>query len=105
MEIAIAGEASSMTLVLRVTRFVRVVRLIRIVRIIGAFRELRLMIFGLLSSAQSLFWSIVFLGIVMYFFSIIFLQAVFTYVRDHPDDDDLNKELFKKFGNVFFTMR
>mmetsp|Transcript_66452 Transcript_66452/g.149994 ORF Transcript_66452/g.149994 Transcript_66452/m.149994 type:complete len:673 (+) Transcript_66452:72-2090(+) len=62
--------------VLRVIRIMTLTRLLRVVRYFGIFRELRLIVYGLFKSAQSLAWSMVFLCLVIYFFSVCFQLLV-----------------------------
>mmetsp|Transcript_108954 Transcript_108954/g.351773 ORF Transcript_108954/g.351773 Transcript_108954/m.351773 type:complete len:466 (-) Transcript_108954:4-1401(-) len=96
---------SNVVMVMRVARIVRLVRLVRIVRLIGAFRELRLMVYGMLKSAQSLFWSITFLVIVIYFFAICFEQAVISKLDSSPPPDErLRRDLLEWFGSLQMTM-
>lgn len=99
-----SGAQSTM---LRVVRVFRIARLLRVVRFVSVFRELRLMMCGLLSSARSLMWSIVFLTLIMYVFGLFFSQAVLGFYQsgsfqDAPDS--LKRSLTDRFGSVEQTM-
>mmetsp|Transcript_101993 Transcript_101993/g.186938 ORF Transcript_101993/g.186938 Transcript_101993/m.186938 type:complete len:590 (+) Transcript_101993:74-1843(+) len=64
---------------IRMFRFLRVVRVARIIRVLRFFRHLRRMLFAILACLGSLAWAFVFLGMVMFMFSILFVQgAVFS---------------------------
>jgi len=77
------------------------------VRFVSAFRELRLLISGLLGSARSLLWSIVLLGMVVYLFGIFFEQGVLTYISDGNKKEGAlprRDELLGYFGSIQVTM-
>jgi voltage-gated sodium channel len=100
----VGGDSAGFAMILRIIRFVRVVRLIRIVRVVGAFRELRLMILGMLHSLMSLLWAIIFLLIIVYFFSILFLQGVYVYCSSSDYDDHTRSELLEHYGSIAQTL-
>jgi len=103
------GETESAgTLVLRVLRMIRLVRLLKIVRYISAFRELRLMIYGLFSSLRSLFWSFVLLTLVVYIFAIVFVQAAIAFISRNDfmgDPPELKDDFIEFFGSTQVSMR
>lgn len=93
------------TLILRVLRIVRLMRLLRIMRFVGVFRELRLLISGLLGSTRALLWSVVLLALVLYIFGIFFGQGVLTYITSGDDVPETAKaELLHHFGSMDTTM-
>jgi len=96
------------TMILRIFRLVRLVRLMKIVRYVSHFRELRLMINGLLTSARSLLWSFVLLGMVVYIFSIVFVQAAVTFLTgdEFADKSEEQRDDFILwFGSTQVSMR
>mmetsp|Transcript_5782 Transcript_5782/g.11054 ORF Transcript_5782/g.11054 Transcript_5782/m.11054 type:complete len:651 (-) Transcript_5782:243-2195(-) len=96
------------TLVVRLFRMVRLVRLLKIVRYVSAFRELRLMINGLLGSMRSLFWSFVLLASVIYIFSICFTQAAIVFLQQDDiaeDQKETRDEWVEWFGSTQRSMR
>jgi len=108
----IAGSDSSIaqggeTMILRVLRIIRLMRLLRIVRFVSAFRELRLLISGLLGSTRSLLWSVVLLGFVVYLFGIFFEQGVLSYITENNKKEGAIPrldELIDYFGSIQATM-
>merc|ERR1719264_321197 len=100
------GEASSgETLILRVLRIIRLMRLLRIMRFVGAFRELRLLISGLLGSTRALLWSAVLLALVLYIFGIFFAQGVLTFITSGDDiPEQVRADLLMYFGSIEATM-
>lgn len=61
---------------MRVLRIMRMVRALRVLRLVRMFRALRIMVASILSSMVSLIWALVLLVVVLYLFSICFLQGV-----------------------------
>lgn len=79
---AISQEMNSSNL--RVMRFVRLARTLRGVRVIRLLRyigALRTIVFSIISTLGSLFWSLVLLMMIFYCFSVIITQSVADYCR------------------------
>merc|ERR1719410_2825718 len=99
------------TMLLRIFRVARLLRLLKMARYLTFFRELRLMIFGLIASLRSLLWSFVMLALVVYIFSIIFVQAAIAFFQktdptNETEDQKAKKEAFQKwFGSTQISMR
>lgn len=60
--------------VIRILRAMRIVRGFRIVRVFAFFRDLRIMIMGIMHSLQSLVWALLLLFCVVFLFSVFVLQ-------------------------------
>merc|ERR1712032_234872 len=60
---------------LRVLRMIRIVRVVRIIRVLRFFRELRMLMCCVFSSFWLLGWAMMLMGLLMYVFAIIILQA------------------------------
>lgn len=60
---------------IRTLRILRTVRVARIIRVLRFFRELRQMLFAILGCLSSLVWAFVFLAMLMFMFSVLFLQG------------------------------
>mmetsp|Transcript_59715 Transcript_59715/g.118328 ORF Transcript_59715/g.118328 Transcript_59715/m.118328 type:complete len:617 (+) Transcript_59715:163-2013(+) len=106
--IQMAAGAMKQTMLLRIFRVCRLVRLLKIARYLSFFRELRLMIFGLIASLRSLLWSFVMLGLVVYIFSIIFVQAAISFLQ--KDDfagkpAEVRENFIEWFGSTQLGMR
>jgi hypothetical protein len=90
---------------LRSLRFLRTVKVLRTFRVIRFLRELRMMLQCLLGSLSSLFWSIVMLLLVLYMFSLIFVQNVAAYFAETESIDPvLEEKLMEDFGSVQRSM-
>jgi len=108
VEASNSSMGSAGTMVLRILRMIRLVRLLRVVKYISAFRELRLMIYGLFSSVRSLLWSFVLLGMVVYIFSIIFVQGAVAFLQrnDFQEGPPETRDAFIEFfGSTQTSMR
>jgi len=93
------------TMILRVLRIVRLMRLLRIMRFVGAFRELRLLVSGLLGSTRALLWSLVLLLLVLYIFGIFFAQGVLTFITSGDDiPEQVRQDLLIYFGSMGSTI-
>eukprot|EP00927_Polykrikos_kofoidii_P081500 TRINITY_DN7893_c0_g1_i6.p1 TRINITY_DN7893_c0_g1~~TRINITY_DN7893_c0_g1_i6.p1 ORF type:complete len:680 (+),score=97.96 TRINITY_DN7893_c0_g1_i6:215-2041(+) len=86
---------------MRVMRFVRLVRVARLARIVYIFKDLRALVYSILNSVRSLFWTCVLLFFMIFTISLYFTQLV-TEARsrgaDHPG-------LEQFFGSVPVSMR
>lgn len=73
-----AGEGSNLSYLrlIRIVRITRLVRLFRIVRIIKFVRALSILISSIMSAFKSFVWAMTLLTLTMYFFAIVFSQAV-----------------------------
>jgi len=94
---------------LRILRIVRLVRVLRIVRVVRFFRELRKMVFSILSCLVSLGWAFLLLLLIMFMFSMFFLQAIIGYVdKEYEDkgyiDEDFRLSCVKWFADTEQTM-
>ena len=77
----------SLIRLLRVLRMLRTFRMIRIMRFAGFFRDLRLMLLAIMSSAVPLFWALIFLMCFVFMFAVVFLEAVALHLESASADD------------------
>lgn len=63
-------------------RSVRILRMIRVLKILHIFQELRRMIYALLHCMRSLFWLGILLVVMLYTFSLAFMQGALNYLAD-----------------------
>lgn len=93
---------------IRFVRVCRVLRVSKILRIFRAFRflfELRLMVSCVLGSLVPLMWAIILLLLVLMMFSLVFVECMIDYQREHPDMPvDRVLEIDRYFGSVMMTM-
>eukprot|EP00928_Gymnodinium_smaydae_P051336 TRINITY_DN34875_c0_g1_i1.p1 TRINITY_DN34875_c0_g1~~TRINITY_DN34875_c0_g1_i1.p1 ORF type:complete len:594 (+),score=90.49 TRINITY_DN34875_c0_g1_i1:40-1821(+) len=87
-------------------RLLRAVRIARLVRLFHLFQELRTIVYSIVKSFVSLFWTLLLLFLLIYGFSVIFLQVVMTNLPDEgegPVEVD-GKDLRYWFGGLGRTM-
>jgi len=94
---------------LRVMRFVRVARTLRGVRVIRLLRyigSLRTIVFSIISTIGSLFWTLMLLLMVFYCFSVIITQSVSDYCRSelHFNGVSCPPELLKHWSGIAESM-
>jgi len=77
-EFADGSNLSSM----RVIRLARLIRTLRIIRIISFFRDLRMMVCCVANSFLSFFWSGILLLLIMYLFTVVFMQGIVAFLRE-----------------------
>ncbi|CAE7785378.1 SCN11A, partial [Symbiodinium pilosum] len=70
---------------LTIVRMIRVVRFARIIRVVRFLRQLRVMVYTLLGTLPSLFWSAVLMGIILYLFATMLTQAVLEHLMLQPN--------------------
>lgn len=70
---------------LRAIRLFRIVRTVRIVRLLVYLYEFRKMAVSLMSSVQTLFWSLVLLFFIIYTFGVWLTQAVSVHLHTNPE--------------------
>ncbi|CAK0888320.1 unnamed protein product [Prorocentrum cordatum] len=96
----------------RVLRTLKVTRVFRVFRLVHFLKELRLIWDCLIGSCRSLFWSVAMMMLIMYMFSIVFVQGATTYLQEHVETDgpalrgdgyhgmDSREILIAKFGSM-----
>ena len=68
--------------VLRLVRFVRMFRMVRLLKFARLFRTLRLMLLALCQATGPLMWAVFILICIIFFFSVILVDAVISYVHN-----------------------
>jgi len=91
-------ESSSFLSVLRLLKGFRVARVLRLLRL---FKELWLMVRGLIGSLRVLFWTWVLLAVIIYMFAIVLVQVVGQPQSEHVlDVGDMSLTVAQLCGNV-----
>jgi len=88
----------------RALRVLRMVRALRMIRVLRFFRELRTMVCSVLYTLSSLAWALILLLLIMYLFSIVFMQATAAYVKDAEIGDATVGEFKKWYATLGGTM-
>lgn len=105
VDLVSSGESTSRSnssfRLMRLLRLGRVVRVVRIVRVVRLFRALRTLVYSLLGTLKSLFWSFLLLTLIMYIFGILFTDVVLNYLMEHEGDHD---ELQLYFGSLYSSV-
>mmetsp|Transcript_16003 Transcript_16003/g.37734 ORF Transcript_16003/g.37734 Transcript_16003/m.37734 type:complete len:760 (-) Transcript_16003:18-2297(-) len=97
----ISDDRSQSTLVLRLFRLLRVLRFLR------RISDLRKLLLSMVSSALTLFWSLVLLLLLIFIFAVFFTQATVRHINDHDhqSEDHLDHALLDDyFGSLSRSM-
>jgi hypothetical protein len=81
-EVIQSNSNSNMTW-LRVLRLLKMLKMLRMVRVMRFFQELRLMLSSIATSLRVLMWGVPLIVIILYVFSLAFLQGATAYLEDH----------------------
>lgn len=93
---------------LRSVRFIRIVRTLRIIRSFKHLREFRKMVFSLMASLQTLFWSLLLVFSVMYSFALWFTQVAAYHRKDKEgpltEDSEAIFLYYASFGRTVYSL-
>jgi len=78
------GSAGRQLPSVRTIRMARVVRILRVARVMRHFRALRILIYSVMNTLRSLFWTVLMLSIILYIFGLLFTQATAQHLQN-PD--------------------
>eukprot|EP00928_Gymnodinium_smaydae_P089874 TRINITY_DN73764_c0_g1_i1.p1 TRINITY_DN73764_c0_g1~~TRINITY_DN73764_c0_g1_i1.p1 ORF type:complete len:636 (-),score=126.69 TRINITY_DN73764_c0_g1_i1:146-2053(-) len=84
-------------------KMIKMLRIIRLFRMFRFFRQLSLIALMIIESLKALFWAIILLGIILYFFAIIFTQVCTDHVRTVPDSR-VTVDIANQFGSLHVTI-
>lgn len=90
--------------VFRLARVARSLRVIRLARFTSLVSRLRLLTLAIVHCKTMLMWAVLLLGMVMFFFSIIFLSAVAGYIDEADKTDEHIDSMRVFFGSLSMTM-
>jgi len=113
--LAIVDLASPFNLnltMLRVCRVLRLARVLRFIRLLKSFRELRVIVSGILNCGKTLLWSFLILLAVSYVYCVFFLQLCSDWLADRSDalaersdkEQDIVEFLDKHFSSLIWSM-
>lgn len=88
--------------VVRVLRLLRLARILRVLRAIHLFEELRRIVLSLYQASRTLFWSLVMMFIIVYCWSVFFLQVLVE--TDNYNQVDALHYWFGSLGRSLLTM-
>jgi len=86
-----------------VVRLLSILRIIRLLRTVRITKQLRTIVVSLLSTFQSLLWTVVMLAMLVYTISLLLLQAI-ALNMDSIDELGIRAELDAHFGSIGMTM-
>merc|ERR1719216_248803 len=86
---------------LRVIRGLKMCRVLRMIRVLRFFRDLRLMICSILQSLGALSWALLLLLIIMYLFTIFFMQGAMMYMYEDPNDTLVRVGVSTWYGSLW----
>jgi len=85
--------------VVRVFRVLRLVYVVRMVRLMKGFRELRMMVSGIMNCGKTLLWSAFLLTVITYIYAVVCLQISAEWLSDTVSSESLSAE---RHGTVMF---
>jgi len=103
-EVAIRAAGFSFTYI-RLLHVLRMLKTIRVIRVLRFFRELRIILYSILHSIIPLFWSLAFLCMIVFVFTVISLQSVSDYVGEAPPTDVHVSGMRRYFPNLWVAAR
>lgn len=66
----------------RMIRLLRLFRIVRVLRVLRLFKDLRVMVSGIMSSMKPLLWALLLLALIIYIFAVCFLEFVADHLAD-----------------------
>ncbi|CAK0883013.1 unnamed protein product [Prorocentrum cordatum] len=101
VQAVLASRSSGQFTVGRVLRALKIIRVLRVFRLIHFLKELRLIWDCMIGSIFSLFWSMVMMVLIIFMFSLVFVQGASMYLLASPDEDDGKVlKLVENFGSI-----
>lgn len=85
---------------MRLLRLTKMLKMFRIIRVMKAFRELRLIMRSLLSSVNSMFWSLVMLVFIMFLVGSLFLQGVIEHLQAGAASEEEKENILLYWGSM-----
>merc|ERR1712176_728972 len=85
--------------ILRLLTIIRILRVARLVRSLHLFDELRVIVSSIASSTSTLCWSLLLLLMMIYIFSLLFIQIILGY-----DDTPHHEDIHYWFSGLFRTI-
>lgn len=89
---------------LRSLRIARMIRTLRLVRVLRYVRDFRKMLYSLMASGQTLFWSLFLLFGLIYMFAVLFTQDVVQMAANAPEQADKLDEFFGSVAKSIYTL-
>ncbi|CAK0790160.1 unnamed protein product [Prorocentrum cordatum] len=89
---------------LRALRLFKMAKVLRMLRVIRTFHELHLIMACIAGSIQSLFWSLVMMCVIMYMFSLVFVQQAAAYLGSGNASDEMDGDILAHYGSVEASM-
>lgn len=79
-------------------------RVLRMIRVLRFFRDLRMMVCSIFQSLGALSWALILLLIIMYLFTIFFMQGAMMYLHDEPGNFPVRSGVSTWYGSLWDTM-
>lgn len=73
-------------------------------RVIRTLKELHLIMSCILGSFRSLFWSLAMMCVILYMFSLVFVQQAATYLSAGDSSDEMEAQIMMNYGSVQTSM-
>jgi len=82
------GSSGNSSHWMRSLRLFRTAKVLRMMRVIKVLQELNLLMACILGSLRALMWSLVLMAVILYMFSLVFVQQAATYFAQDPDQQN-----------------
>lgn len=92
---------------LRMLRLLKMMKMLRIIRVMHFFQELRVLVSAIQISGKTMLWLIVMLVIILFVFSMCFLQGITAWLNETPSEEveaDHIQTIQTDWGSVSGTM-
>jgi hypothetical protein len=97
----LAAESGNNLGWLRMLRVLKLAKAFRIIRLMGAMKSLKAMLSSLLNTLSTLFWSAFMMFVCLFFFSLIIVIRVTSYLKGEEVDPEVEDELLANFGGIW----
>jgi len=98
------GFSPTVMRALRVVKIFRSLRFLRLLRFSHHIPKLRAMTLAIVNCSMMLLWAVVVLTILVFLFSIVFMNATAQYISDARPGDEYVEDMKVFFGSLFMTM-
>lgn len=102
----IVGSSGGSSHWMRSIRLFKTAKVLRMLRVIKVLKELNLLMACILGSLRALMWSLVLMCVILYMFSLVFVQQATAYLAQDPDQqEELTVSSIRlAFGSVEYSM-
>ena len=90
--------------ILRIFRILRVARVARVMRVVRFFTQLLRMLLSIFACTDPPCWAFLLLVMIMFIFSVTFVQGATVHIEDNPTDTAMSEEIERWYGSMDTAM-